>query len=182
MNINFKSRFEVENTKVLKKGDPWGRLNHWMDSWLHWYLCQLLDSVSLKKGNCVCLNPTDKEMMKFLDRYVIGKSFPSNHNVMEVDYCDRVKMLIHLKFLNLQRARRMHAIWLLFRFFKKDQFLFASKAAPGIWKPTGEVKSIFDGKKRHMHNVKISWYDQINCPKLCDFCYYVNFVVLARYI
>ncbi|KAK6782656.1 hypothetical protein RDI58_020452 [Solanum bulbocastanum] len=33
-----------------------------------------------------------------------------------------------------------------------------SKAAPGIWKPTGEVKSIFDGKKRHMDSVKISWY------------------------
>ncbi|WMV42886.1 hypothetical protein MTR67_036271 [Solanum verrucosum] len=33
----------------LNKGDPWGRLNHFL-------------------GNCGCLNPTDKEMMKYLVR------------------------------------------------------------------------------------------------------------------
>ncbi|KAH0645379.1 hypothetical protein KY284_033263 [Solanum tuberosum] len=38
----------------LNKGDPWGRLNHFL--------------VSLKNGNCGCLNPTDKEMMKYLVR------------------------------------------------------------------------------------------------------------------
>lgn len=44
----------------------------------------------------------------------------------------------------------------LITFQKEKVRKFYSKVAPGIWKPIGKVKPIFDGKKRHMGNVKIS--------------------------
>ncbi|WMV42878.1 hypothetical protein MTR67_036263, partial [Solanum verrucosum] len=82
-------------------------------------------------------HPMDKEMMNSLVKYVIGKPFPRKHTVMDVDDVYGIR--------NRENCK-----------------VFASKEAPGFWKSTPKRKSIFDANKRHIGNIKISWYYYYN--------------------
>ncbi|KAH0642598.1 hypothetical protein KY290_035316 [Solanum tuberosum] len=82
-------------------------------------------------------DPMDKDMMKNLMKYVIGKSFPCKHAVMDVDDVYGIR--------NTENCK-----------------IFNSKEAPGFWKSTLKLKGIFDANKRHIGNIKIGWYYYYN--------------------
>lgn len=116
----------------------------------------------MEKSNHGCSNSTDKEMMNYLLRYVIGKPFPRKHTVvMEADDDDDgygIRMLTPSQIFESTEGTKKNTRYLVTFQNREKAKKFSSKGVPGIWKPTGKAKLIFDGKKRHMGYVKISWY------------------------
>ncbi|KAK6782658.1 hypothetical protein RDI58_020454 [Solanum bulbocastanum] len=107
-------------------------------------------------------HPMDKEMMKNLVKYVIGKSFPRKHTVMDVDDVYRIRVFSPSQILESTKGTNNNTQLLITFQNKENCKIFASKEAPGFWKSTPKLKSIFDANKRHIGNIQIGWYYNYN--------------------
>ncbi|KAH0648224.1 hypothetical protein KY285_033472 [Solanum tuberosum] len=103
-------------------------------------------------------HPMDKEMMKNLVKYVIGKPFPRKHTVMDVDDVYGIRVFSPSQILESTKGTNNNTRLLITFQNRENCKVFASKEAPGFWKCTPKRKSIFDANKRHIGNIKISWY------------------------
>ncbi|KAG5591967.1 hypothetical protein H5410_042481 [Solanum commersonii] len=107
-------------------------------------------------------HPMDKEMMNNLVKYVMGKPFPRKHTVMDVDDVYGIRVFSPSQILECTKGTNNN-IRLLITFQNRENCkVFASKEAPGFWKSTPKRKSIFDANKRHIGNIKVSWYYYYN--------------------
>ncbi|KAL3361412.1 hypothetical protein AABB24_014362, partial [Solanum stoloniferum] len=107
-------------------------------------------------------HPMDKEMMNSLVKYVIGKPFPRKHTVMDVDDVYGIRVFSPSQILESTKGTNSNTRLLITFQNRENCKVFASKEAPGFWKSTPKRKSIFDANKRHIGNIKISWYYYYN--------------------
>ncbi|TMW98087.1 hypothetical protein EJD97_004515 [Solanum chilense] len=106
-----------------------------------------------------CSKALDKKMMNYLVKYVIGKSFPYEHTVIEdVDEVYGIRVYSPLQILGTTQGTKKNTRFIITFQNKQNCKVFISKDTPGFWKPNPKIKSIFDSKKKHIGNIKISWY------------------------
>ncbi|KAG5609359.1 hypothetical protein H5410_020640 [Solanum commersonii] len=102
---------------------------------------------------------TDKKMMNCLVKYVIGKPFAGKHTVMEdVDEVYGIRVFSPLQILKTTQGTKTNTRFIITFQNKEKCKMFISKDTPGFWKPNPKIKSIFDSNKKHIGNIKISWY------------------------
>ncbi|XP_049381302.1 uncharacterized protein LOC125845833 [Solanum stenotomum] len=107
-------------------------------------------------------HPMDKDMMKNLVKYVIGKPFPRKHTVMDVDDVYGIRVLSPSQILESTKGTNNNTRLLITFQNRENCKIFDSKEAPGFWKSTTKLKGIFDANKRHIGNIKIGWYYYYN--------------------
>ncbi|WMV23860.1 hypothetical protein MTR67_017245 [Solanum verrucosum] len=106
-----------------------------------------------------CSKATDKELMKYLVKYVIGKPFACKHTVMEdVDEVYGIRVFSPLQILETTQGMTTNTRCIITFQNKEKCKMFISKDTPGFWKPNPKIKSIFDSNDKHIGNIKISWY------------------------
>ncbi|KAM3322982.1 hypothetical protein P3S67_004133 [Capsicum chacoense] len=97
----------------------------------------------------------DQKMMNNLVKYVMGKPFPDRHTVMEdVDECYGMRGFTPSEIFESAKGPR-ELYFITFQDLKKAK-RFTRQV--GTWWPEKRVKPIYDADKRHMGNIKISWY------------------------
>ncbi|PHT95437.1 hypothetical protein T459_03319 [Capsicum annuum] len=97
----------------------------------------------------------DQKIMNNLVKYVMGKPFPDRHTVME-DVDERYGMRGFTPSEIFESAKGPRELYFItFQDLKKAK-RFTRKV--GTWWPEKRVKPIYDADKRHMGNIKISWY------------------------
>ncbi|XP_059316148.1 NAC domain-containing protein 20-like [Lycium ferocissimum] len=107
-------------------------------------------------------NPTDKEIMNYLVRYVIGKRFPCKHKVVDYDDLYGVRAMCPWQIFEATEGtkntrylvtspKRKRASWIHY-------LSFSLRANQGMWKYVAKFKEIFDDQRKLMGYVKTLRY------------------------